>query len=199
MAWDCIIQQLTSAGATKYSPRLEGSPIAYRQVLRLWQEDAEFRAFFMSLLAESPLREFRWETPPISTATRDREFEFVLLPAPGLHRTPDPLAFADHFDDNCRQDVVAFANLGNDAVMVVPQPRAPACTYGHLAAFLRGAPEPQKHELWRVVGREMEKRIGERPVWLSTAGMGVSWLHVRLDSRPKYYGYAPYRNECTER
>ncbi|MGI9175867.1 MAG: DUF6940 family protein [Rhodothermales bacterium] len=24
-------------------------------------------------------------------------------------------------------------------------------------------------------------------MWLSTAGGGVSWLHVRLDSRPKYY------------
>jgi hypothetical protein len=27
----------------------------------------------------------------------------------------------------------------------------------------------------------------------STAGAGVSWLHVRLDDRPKYNGYAPYR------
>ena len=32
------------------------------------------------------------------------------------------------------------------------------------------------------------------PVWVSTAGAGVSWLHVRLDDRPKYYGYQPYRN-----
>ena len=26
-----------------------------------------------------------------------------------------------------------------------------------------------------------------------TAGMGVAWLHVRLDDRPKYYGFAEYR------
>jgi hypothetical protein len=30
--------------------------------------------------------------------------------------------------------------------------------------------------------------------WLSTAGMGVPWLHVRLDDRPKDYGHRPYRN-----
>ena len=24
-------------------------------------------------------------------------------------------------------------------------------------------------------------------------GASVSWLHVRLDDRPKYYGYAQYR------
>ncbi|MBX3248007.1 MAG: hypothetical protein KF901_12575 [Myxococcales bacterium] len=30
-------------------------------------------------------------------------------------------------------------------------------------------------------------------VWLSTAGLGVDWLHVRLDARPKYYRHAPYK------
>jgi len=29
---------------------------------------------------------------------------------------------------------------------------------------------------------------------LSTAGMGVYWLHVRLDTRPKYYQHTPYRD-----
>ena len=32
----------------------------------------------------------------------------------------------------------------------------------------------------------------ESPVWVSTAGMGVSWLHVRFDSRPKYYRWGEY-------
>jgi CubicO group peptidase (beta-lactamase class C family) len=30
-------------------------------------------------------------------------------------------------------------------------------------------------------------------VWLSTAGGGVSRLHVRLDDRTQYYGCGPYR------
>jgi hypothetical protein len=60
--------------------------------------------------------------------------------------------------------------------------------------FLCGqAPEPQKHALWMLVGVAMQRRLNNRPVWLSTAGAGVSWLHVRLDDRPKYYGYRPYR------
>ena len=41
----------------------------------------------------------------------------------------------------------------------------------------------------------MEARIGIQPIWLSTAGMGVPWLHVRLDSRPKYYAFGPYRDD----
>jgi hypothetical protein len=59
---------------------------------------------------------------------------------------------------------------------------------------MRTAPGAQKHALWRAVGEAMQRRISQKPVWLSTAGMGVAWLHVRLDDRPKYYGYMPYRN-----
>lgn len=40
----------------------------------------------------------------------------------------------------------------------------------------------------------MHARLGAKPVWLSTAGAGVPWLHVRLDDHPKYYGYALYRS-----
>jgi hypothetical protein len=59
---------------------------------------------------------------------------------------------------------------------------------------VRGAPESQKHALWALVGKMMEQRMGSSPVWLSTAGAGVPWLHVRLDERPKYYGFGPYRD-----
>ena len=47
--------------------------------------------------------------------------------------------------------------------------------------------------LWQLVGAAMQRRLNTKPVWLSTAGAGVSWLHVRLDDWPKYYGYTPYR------
>ena len=39
---------------------------------------------------------------------------------------------------------------------------------------------------------QLAARIDAHPVWLSTAGHGVAWLHVRLDSQPKYYRYRPY-------
>ena len=89
---------------------------------------------------------------------------------------------------------MSFANLGRDAFLVVPCPTGRLSAYGHLAAFLRGAQEEQKHALWALVGKLMEQRGGSKSVWLSTAGAGVSWLHVRLDDRPKYYGYGPYRD-----
>jgi hypothetical protein len=31
------------------------------------------------------------------------------------------------------------------------------------------------------------------PLWVSTSGLAVPWLHLRLDARPKYYGFEPYK------
>jgi hypothetical protein len=153
------------------------------------QDDPVFRAIFIALLADAPFSAFRWETPPINAASVGRPFEFVLLDSPGLASQPDRDAFAEHFGGQHSGDVVSFPNLNNDAILVVPCPLGPLSAYGLLAAFVREAPDAQNHSLWRLVGELMERRLGPRPIWLSTAGAGVSWLHVRLDQRPKYYGH----------
>jgi hypothetical protein len=179
-------------GGLRVAIEIDSSPVSFAEVLRRWRDDEEFRAFFIEQLAASRFSAFRWETPPITAATADRPFEYVLHDSPGLARTADPDAFAAYFG-GAKQGVVEFANLGRDAILVVPCPDGPHATYRHLAAFVRQAPEAQKHALWQLVGEAMLRRLSDKPVWLSTAGAGVSWLHVRLDDRPKYYGHAPYR------
>jgi hypothetical protein len=191
--WTSRSEKLAN-GAIKFEIDLDSTPVTYGEVLRRWQNDADFRTLFNGLLSDSPFSAFRWETPPITSATTNRRFEFVLLNSPGLERAPDVDAFAEHFRGAPDGGVAEFLNLGKDAIMVVPCPSGPLTAYNHLAAFVRHAPEPQRHELWKLVGAVAERRLGPKPVWLSTAGAGVSWLHIRLDDRPKYYGYAPYRH-----
>jgi len=188
--WSYRTEELNRGRVQKFALERDPSVVSYADVLNLWQHDADFRAFFISLLAGSPFSAFRWETPAITTATATRPFEFVLLDDPDLARTPEPEAFAEHFN---KTPVVSFPNLRGDAILVVPCPLASTSAYGHLAAFVRHAPEPQQHALWQAVGKSASQRIGKKPVWISTAGAGVSWLHVRLDDRPKYYGHDPYR------
>ncbi len=192
--WTPRSEQLANGRVIRVSIELDSSPVSYADVLRRWQDDADFRSMFNGLLADSPFAAFRWETPPITTASASRPFEFVLLDSPGLASKPDADTFAEHFDGGGEGGVVEFPNLGKDAIMIVPRPNGPISAYGHIGTFVRQAPEPQRHALWELVGAAMQRRLGTKPVWLSTAGAGVSWLHVRLDDRPKYYGYAPYRS-----
>jgi hypothetical protein len=164
---------------------------SFSDVVGALASDAELRDVLTTALAHVPYRGFKWETPAVTRETIHRPFECVALDSPYLADEVDPQSFGEHFVDD--ELVVTFPSLGRDAILVAPCPRAPHTTYGHLAAFVRSAPPEQQHALWQRVGVEMAARIGSRPVWLSTAGGGVAWLHVRLDDRPKYYGHAPYR------
>jgi hypothetical protein len=171
--------------------------LRFSDMFRLMRESAEFRSDLSRQLSAVPFSGFRWETPPVTRASIDREFECVLIDSPDLSSTPDVTAFSDYFPCPALADVAVFPNRGLDALLVVPCPVAAHSVYVHLAAFLRNAPEPQCHSLWRAVGHTMAQRLSSAPIWLNTAGGGVAWLHVRLDSRPKYYGYLPYLSYAT--
>ncbi len=145
----------------------------------------------------SDFRAYRWETPPINSKLLERAFEFVLLDCPMLDRSVDRDSFAKYFEGIPNAGVAVFENLGKDALLIVPGPADNDEQFAHLAGFLNHGSDEQIHELWAQVGANLATRLRDQdsraPVWLSTAGMGVAWVHIRLDSFPKYYGYAPYR------
>ena len=123
--WTPHSEQMADGHLLRVTIDLDSSPVSYAAVLRRWQHDEDFRSFFITLLADSPFSAFRWETPPITTATANRPFEFTLLDSPGLARKPDIGAFAEHFKDAVAKEVVEFANMGKDAIMIVPCPNGP--------------------------------------------------------------------------
>ena len=168
----------------------QGRSLTLREVLAGWRDSARFRTTFAEGLSTSPFDAFFWETPPWTRATLDEVYEHVLVDAPALlAMRPAPDAFATHFG---AAPAARFPNLGGDAVLVAPSPRdAPHAA--HLAEFVRRGTPSVIDALFRELGEALESRLGETPVWLSTAGLGVAWLHVRLDERPKYYQHQPYR------
>ena len=166
-------------------------PLSWADCLRGWRNDAGFRERFGQALADAPFEAFRWECLPVTADSIEQPFECVLIDAPELLRKADGSDFTEHFEASA--PVLRFANLGGDAELVVPRPMAEPAAYPHLGAFLRQAPAAQRDALWQAVAAAVDDCLGVAPLWLSTAGDGVPWLHIRLDSRPKYYRHAPYR------
>jgi len=198
MSWTIDIEESPDGPVLLHRVRFQGEPASWSRVLEAWREAPEFRECFIHTLAAAPWPAFYWETPAVTGASTADPFEFVLVDSPLLaNAEPEPEVFGEHFGDPAHRDEVSvFPNLGGDAVLVAPCPVGPLPAYAHLAAFCRGAPVRQQHELWRRVGMAMTTRLRRpEPVWLSTAGQGVFWLHVRLDDRPKYYSYVPYRKD----
>lgn len=194
--WRLHLQQI-SPDTTRTILSDDSSELSFRQTIELWQANEEFRKFFTAAITGSSFEAFFWETPPVTKRTLDRPFEFVLVASASLSLvTPDPSPFETHFSSRRSEPVLTFPNLGGDALLVVPAPVVDKDCYTHLARFLRGAPGTQVDAFWRSVGRAMHDRLSSAPTWLSTAGMGVSWLHLRLDSRPKYYRHEPYKTNA---
>jgi len=136
---------------------------------------------FSRQLAEAPFEAFLWECRP------DRTLPFAchLLDCPPLARVrPD----ASPFGVKLRSPINTFPNLRGDSTLIAPGTQG---VYPHLAAFLRTASDAELRGLWGAVADAVDAWTG--PLYLSTHGLGVYWLHVRLDSRPKYFRHGPFR------
>lgn len=189
--WTADVETLSS-NVHRYVVRRGAAVLSYAEVVGGWCDDEGFRSFHEELLIASEFHGFRWETPAVTSDTLDRPYEFVLIRADRLDRRVDSRSFAEHFG-RASGSVTVFPSLRGDAQLVVPCPEANEIAYGHLAAFVRRAPAAQRDELLRTLGETLRARVGAKPIWTNTAAMGVAWLHVRLDSRPKYYHHSPYK------
>jgi hypothetical protein len=193
--WQSKIEILDHRRARRFEILRDDARISYAEVIDGWRKDPEFRDFYISLLADAPYQALFWESPPVSRYSVEQPYEFALINSPQLATaTPDSSPFGSSFKSAVSStSVLTLENLNRDAVLIVPCPLAGHAVYTHLAAFVRDAPAAQCHELFQKLGDELHSRLDEKPVWVSTSGLDVFWLHIRLDSRPKYYNFQPYR------
>ena len=169
--------------------------LTFAEVIAGWREDAAFRAFTCATLAAAAYPAFFWEMPPIRRGHTDAPYECMLIRSDALARMPpDADAFAAQFG-TAGNEVATFPNLGGDAMLVAPEQIVAPEYYAHLAAFLRMAPQAQRHALFEALGYAIDEflRKYDRRIWISTSGLGVAWLHIRLDTYPKYYQHQPYK------
>ena len=191
--FDASAESENSGNRLKYRIREKGKILSYADVLDLWEHDSEFVNFYLSAFKKCGYYAFIWETPSICTKSVRRDFEFVIHNSPISSRQPDRETYAEYFDTDTAPDgIVAFDNLRGDALLVVPSPYRKDADYSGLAEFFLEAPVTQQRGLWRELARHAKSRLSGRPMWLSVAGGGIHWLHIRLDSTPKYYRYEPY-------
>ncbi len=162
------------------------------QLLERLSDREDFHTFYNRFLAESPFPAFFWECKPISLNQPDAIHECTLVSSITLDGVAaEQGAFREYFDQN--KQVVAFDNLGGDARLVAPCPSGDYGKYAHIGRFVREAEAQQVSEFWKVTAQEMLQQSPNEPRWLSTSGLGVYWLHARIDRYPKYYQTESYK------
>jgi hypothetical protein len=190
---------LGQAGGEKVKIVGQGKPASFAEVIQGWRGDESFRAFFIEALRSTPFSGFFWEMPPIVTAALGRPFAYVTIQTHAFQTIPaDPSPFIPYLDGQSEnaEPVVSFRNLSGDALLLAPREIAATEAYGHIGAFVRIAPIEQIHALLTAMAENILSLLSSsgRPLWVSTSGLGVPWLHIRFDSYPKYYTHKPYRD-----
>ncbi|RHZ35930.1 DUF6940 family protein [endosymbiont GvMRE of Glomus versiforme] len=196
-----IIKNRVSRDIIKYRfAKSDNNKLTYAEFIQLLSnKDKEFIKEFDSQLRQVPTElssrstAYFWECVPVSEDTTNREFEFVVVKAEVLDNiTCDYSSFVEHFNRSQDNHVVSFPSLSGDT-LIVP---IPINDYKNLKEFNNNASLEQKEHFWQKVGEKMKESLlnaNGAPRWLSTSGLGVSYLHVRIDSRPKYYSFDEYR------
>jgi len=191
--WTSRIEELEKNRILKYTIFENEKQLSFSELIQLWITVASFRSYYSSLLKDCPFTAFFWENPSSTKDELEQPYEFVLVKSNSLTSVkPEANTFKAHFRAN--EWVATFPNLGKDAILVSPTPKGEHHHYTHMGNFIRNAAEDQIHAFWKSIGEAYQNEIGAKRKWLSTAGLGVYWLHVRIDSRPKYYKFRDYRN-----
>lgn len=189
--WNTVELESTKSNL-KFSITEEGSTISNQQFLQLLENESSFRSFYNEFLIGLGYEAFFWENKPMMKSNLDAHYECNIINTDFLSgKSPEVQTFRSYFKEG--RQVVTFPNLGNDAQLIVPCPVEHNEGYAHIGAFIRQAPESQMQEFWQTVGKEMLNHIQNKLRWLSTSGLGVFWLHIRVDSYPKYYQTEEYK------
>jgi hypothetical protein len=161
------------------------------EALYLLQTSNDFIEQVISSIKSCKFKAVFWECKPFTYDSKDN-FEFVVINAPELEKIQANFGyFSEHFKD--RQSIKAFPSLNKDSILISMYPIADLEYYSHLSNVLNNAPIEQVYQLFRTIGKIGTTLSSDGPVWLSTSGLGVSYIHVRFDTRPKYYRFGPYK------
>lgn len=191
MNWNSLNIESTGSN-TKFNVTEEDIPISNKRFLELLRDSGPFRSFYNDLLSNSGYDAFFWENKPVTRDTLNSAYECNLVKSDFLAgRSPDSQTFSQYFKEN--EPVVVFPNLGKDARLIVPCPEKDLSVYTHIGNFVKDAGKTQIHEFWKQVGKQTLSLTGQKKKWLSTSGLGVFWLHARIDSFPKYYQTEEYK------
>jgi len=173
----------------------DGIALSYRLVIDLLMKDAYFRLFFNKMLADVPYEGYFWEMPALTLRTLESDFECVCVESAAFnHLIADASSFARYFSGLPEGRLCAvFNNLGLDAVLISPSKASGNTRCAHLAHFSRFASSVYRDQLWLQLGETLMEKMSDQPLWVSTSGLGVPWLHIRIDTSPKYYAHTPYK------
>lgn len=152
----------------------------WNTVLNNWENEKYFT------YPKSKKTRFLWNTSVLKNNGKS-EFIQKFKSYKSLPDTQNITAFKEYINKSKNKYVVSFPNLNGDTLLVVPIPRE-GKNFATIKDFVDNAPIIQQKIFWKEVAILARKQMKKyKNIWVSTHGMGVPYLHVRISKYPKYY------------
>ena len=176
------------------------SEFTFKDVINLWIHSKKFRKSFSKLLADVPFKAYMWKC--VSLDSLNKHFEFNVSDSKKLARVSTKAGpyreyyFKPYGKNSLNSEplktdsVISFMNPTKDTHLIVPYGARDSKKYRDLASFMRNGTEKQLDNLWKTFGKQVLYLFKQnKPLWLNTHGLGIYWLHLRIDTKPKNYVY----------
>jgi len=133
-----------------------------------------------------PNKPFMWKCKPVSKLSDKFTYQFKIAKFPLIQ---DLNSFSEHFKKYKKSNkVINFYNLSKSTQLIVPYPNENK-NYSHFQLFLQNASNEQQANLWKKIGNVLIEEINNNTkIWLSTHGLGINYIHIRIKASPDY-GY----------
>jgi len=159
----------------------------------------QFVKSFIEVLTNCKFNEYYLEFNPVSYSTLDKRiFEFVLVKTK-ICLNADFTPFNKFNINSNTNDIRVFPNLSNTSILISPcyNKLFNIQSYAHIGIFMKNFNTKQQIDLIYTMFSVYITTLKSKPndfMWLSTHGKGVGWLHIRIDTQPKYITWLHYKS-----
>lgn len=131
-------------------------------------------------------KQFFWETSKISSFDDLFQEEFIEIDS-FFNKEQNYDLYNEYISKSNNKNVTSFYNLSKTSLLIIPMPRE-GKNYISLKDFIDNASENQQKEFWKYVAKKIISfKKKNNVIYVSTHGLAVPYLHVRLDNSSKYY------------
>lgn len=129
---------------------------------------------------------FFYESSPYEND--ESEYEHMLIESNNLdNMSQDYTPFNEYINKNITHTSMSFYNLSKTSKLIIPMPCVNK-NFTTLKDFIDNASIDTQKEFWKKVADEIRHMSKlHKKIWISTHGLGVGYLHMRIDTSPKYY------------
>ena len=171
----------------------KGKHLTFRKLLKLWITDKDFCVFFTKLLGSKTKSKYRFESPKLTKTNLNKKAFFIVYNEPELSSTANPkgiypVGFILELK-KCETKINALLIPGKGGMEHPERMIIPCRPVAHIGQLNR---QPKKliHDMWKLAAIAAIQKFNEnKTAFISTHGLGIPWLHIRIEEFPVHYKY----------